>query len=255
MSFNVTHLTPRQYDFKDKPLFQYFYSQECKIQMTVESLAMNTVDLEADQVNCNLFIGFRLHPLPQVLMMDKAGIPRHFQHLDFEDKDFTMFTLTSLSLSEDSATNTVSMSLRLKRKVATELLTTFLPTILLLLITYTTTFFGKVMFGDVLAVNLTIMLVMTTIFTSKIEELPPTSDTKMIDIWLIFCLLVPFTEVVLSTAIEFLDCGSCQCCGKPAKEEENSGEVKNDKKEVDDSKAVKVHVSMDGRTSQQVSNY
>ena len=52
---------------------------------------------------------------------------------------------------------------------------------------------------------------MTTIFTSKIEELPPTSDMKMIDIWLIFCLVVPFTEVVLRTAIECMSC-SCQVC-------------------------------------------
>ena len=46
------------------------------------------------------------------------------------------------------------------------------------------------------------MLVMTTIFTSKIAELPPTSDTKMIDIWLIFCLLVPFSFALIQTAIE-----------------------------------------------------
>ena len=48
------------------------------------------------------------------------------------------------------------------------------------------------------------MLVMTTIFISKMEGLPPTSDTKMIDIWLILCQLVPFAEVVLLTAMEFL---------------------------------------------------
>ena len=39
---------------------------------------------------------------------------------------------------------------------------------------------------------------MTAIFTSKIEELPPTSDTKMIDI----CLLVPFAFTLIQTAIE-----------------------------------------------------
>ena len=55
------------------------------------------------------------------------------------------------------------------------------------------------------------MLVMTTIFTSKIEELPPTSDMKIIDIWLIFCLVVPFLEVVLRTAIECMNC-SCHIC-------------------------------------------
>ena len=48
------------------------------------------------------------------------------------------------------------------------------------------------------------MLVMTTIFISKMEGLPPTSATKMIDYWLILCQLVPFVQVVLVTALEFL---------------------------------------------------
>ena len=53
----------------------------------------------------------------------------------------------------------VYMAIKLKRKVVTELVTTYLPTILLLLITFTTIFFDKDLFGDVIAVNLTIMLV------------------------------------------------------------------------------------------------
>ena len=44
---------------------------------------------------------------------------------------------------------------------------------------------------------------MTTIFISKMEGLPPTSDIKMIDIWLILCQMVPFAEVVLLTAMEY----------------------------------------------------
>ena len=47
--------------------------------------------------------------------------------------------------------------------------------------------------------------VMTTIFISKMEGLPPTSATKMIDYWLILlCQLVPFAQVVLLTAMEYL---------------------------------------------------
>ena len=70
------------------------------------------------------------------------------------------------------------------------------------------------------------MLVMTTIFTSKIEELPPTSDMKMIDIWLISCLVIPFLEVILRTTIECLNC-SCEICeGKGAKNSKPYGEVK-----------------------------
>ena len=44
---------------------------------------------------------------------------------------------------------------------------------------------------------------MTTIFISKMESLPHTSDIKMIDFWLVFCQMIPFAEVVLLTAMEY----------------------------------------------------
>ena len=137
-------------------------------------------------------------------MTNVDSLPRFFDDLNPWDKELTMFTITKLEMKNDPNGNIVYMALKLKRKVATELLTTYLPTILLLLISYITIFFDKELFGDATQVNLTIMLVMTTIFTSKIEELPPTSDTKMIDIWLIFCLLgVPSAFSLIQTAIEY----------------------------------------------------
>ena len=159
--------------------------------------------------------------------MSKSSQPKQFEELSARDKDLTMFTIVKLSLNEEG--NLVFMALKLKRKVATELLTTYLPTILLLLITYTTVFFDKDLFGDTIAVNLTIMLVMTTIFTSKIEELPPTSDMKMIDIWLIFCLVVPFLEVILRTAIECVNC-SCHICEPEEADKDKDKAGKEDRK-------------------------
>ena len=107
----------------------------------------------------------------------------HESNSDDSHIDLTMFTVTNLTMTKTG--NMVNMALKLKRKVVTELLTTYFPTVLLLIITLVTIFFDKDLFGDHIAVNLTIMLVMTTIFTSKIEELPPTSDMKMIDVWLV----------------------------------------------------------------------
>ena len=144
------------------------------IRMTVESLAMNAVKLLADEVFV-LLVCSMSHDC-QVLMLDKASWAKQFKDLHPDDKDLTMFTITDLKLKEAMNTNMVYMTLKLKRKIATELLTTYLPTILLLLITFVTIFFDRNLFGDAIAVNLTIMLVMTTTFTSKIEELPPTSD-------------------------------------------------------------------------------
>ena len=132
--------------------------------------------------------------------MNKDNEAKDFKQLEFDDKDLVMFTITDLKL--EMKKDQVHMVINLKRKIQTELLTTYLPTVLLLITTYATTFFKPIYFEASLTVNLTIMLVMTTIFTSKIEELPPTSDTKMIDIWLIFCLLVPFAFTLIQTAIE-----------------------------------------------------
>ena len=153
-------------------------------------------------------------------MSNKLSEPKSFWDLNDEDKDLTMFTMSNLTLTRNDNRNMVSMTIKLQRKVVTELVTTYFPTILLLLITFTTMFFDKDLFGDTIAVNLTIMLVMTTIFTSKIEELPSTSDTKMIDIWLIGCLLVPFTEVVLRTILEVL--GNCDHCNGSEEKESST---------------------------------
>ena len=121
------------------------------------------------------------------------------------NSDMKLFQLVDWSLDYKNATEEdVHMKVKLKRKPKSELLTTFLPTVLLTMISFATSFFKPFFFEAALSVNLTTMLVMTTIFISKMEGLPPTSDSKMIDIWLIICQLVPFSEVVLLTAIEYL---------------------------------------------------
>ena len=141
--------------------------------------------------------------------------PKDFQELGDSDKDMNMFTMTDLRL--EKIKEQVHMMITMKRKIQMELLTTYLPTLLLLSISYATTFFKPEYFEASLSVNLTIMLVMTTIFTTKIAELPPTSDMKMLDIWLIFCLFVPFAFSIVQIAIEhFLDDNSNSDANRPA---------------------------------------
>ena len=142
----------------------------------------------------------------RIKMYNKEKTATDFENLRYDDKDLIMFTIKSLDLVHRNSSRPekgIMMRIVLKRKATMELMTTYLPTLLLLLLTFSGTFFKVELFGDAMAHNLTIMLVMTTIFTSKIEELPPTSDLKMLDIWLIFCQLVPFTEMVFLTAIDY----------------------------------------------------
>ena len=95
------------------------------------------------------------------------------------------------------------MTIVLRRKIMNEMMTTYLPSVLLILITYATTFFKPYFFEAALSVNLTTMLVMTTIFMTVMQMLPATAYVKMIDIFLIFGQLYPFSEVVLLTMMEY----------------------------------------------------
>ena len=143
----------------------------------------------------------------KVERLDRNLVSIHPKLLTMEQPlDMNLFTITDYALI---FTNTsidekrVSMKIVFKRKIMSEMMTTYFPSALLMLITFATTFFKPFFFEAALSVNLTTMLVMTTIFISKMEGLPPTSDTKMIDYWLILCQLVPFAEVVLLTGMEY----------------------------------------------------
>ena len=98
---------------------------------------------------------------------------------NFENIDLMLYHINGLDLGynddKNNATSGLRMKMSLKRKIMSEMMTTYLPSVLLLMITFATTFFKPVYFEAALTVNLTNMLVMTTIFTSVMDRLPTTS--------------------------------------------------------------------------------
>jgi hypothetical protein len=69
------------------------------------------------------------------------------------------------------------------------MLTTYLPTLLICLVSFSTNYFKAMFFEASVTVNLTSLLVLTTLFISVSNSLPNTAYIKMIDIWLIFNLV------------------------------------------------------------------
>ena len=92
----------------------------------------------------------------------------------------------------------------LARRLLSTILTVYVPTFLLNVISYATNFFKDFFFEAVVTVNLTAMLVLTTMFISTSTSLPTTSFIKMVDIWLIFNLFLPFFVVLLHTYMDTL---------------------------------------------------
>ena len=112
------------------------------------------------------------------------------------------------------------MEIVFKRRLTNELLTTYLPSFLLLLMSYATAFFKPIYFEASVTVNLSILLVTTTLFIrcanvmfpqiiyrytklySVMDKLPPTSYIRMVDIWLIFVQLYPFIQEIHNAFIK-----------------------------------------------------
>ena len=63
-----------------------------------------------------------------------------------------------------TSTNGLKMKIVFKRRLVNDLLTTYLPSFLLLLLSYATTFFKPIYFEAAVTVNLSILLVITTLF-------------------------------------------------------------------------------------------
>ena len=71
-------------------------------------------------------------------------------------------------------------------------------------VSFGTNYYGVDHFDAIVAVNLTAMLVMATLYQTVNDDLPTTSSLKMIDLWMLFALLVPFLEVILHTAMAWI---------------------------------------------------
>jgi hypothetical protein len=67
----------------------------------------------------------------------------------------------------------------------------------LLVISEVTLFFKENELQNSIALTLTVLLVMYTMYQSIIETATKTAYLKFIDFWLLFCLLIPFMTFVL----------------------------------------------------------
>ncbi len=95
------------------------------------------------------------------------------------------------------------VTVTLKRRVGNQLLNTYLPTSCLLIIIYLTHYYKIEHYDIRIMVGLTGMLVIASLFVSTSASLPRTSYMKMIDVWMLFCFLLPFFIVILHTVVEY----------------------------------------------------
>ncbi len=114
--------------------------------------------------------------------------------------DLTQYFVEDYTMAEITippGIHAVKVELTFGRRILSTILTTYLPTFLICLVSFATNYFKGFFFEAIVTVNLTSLLVLTTLFISVSNSLPETSYIKMMDVWLLVCLSVPFSEVLL----------------------------------------------------------
>lgn len=130
----------------------------------------------------------------------------------------------NFTLSSTNEQNGVKVDIILKRRLLNQILTIFLPTTCICICAFSTSFYMVIhleykttfssqkrlfffqpnVFNAIVTVNLSSLLILTTLFIGISNSLPRTSYVKLIDVWMIFCLMMPFADVILHTLLGIL---------------------------------------------------
>lgn len=147
-----------------------------------------------DTQKCNIIIS-NFHALKHVVNLKPGalqflGSPTLMQH---QVRNFTF-------IQHDK--NTIRVEITFQRMFFQHLCTTFLPSFCVLTIALCTVHFKAEHFKTSVPVAITSMLVMYTLHLAVSRSLPPTAYIKLIDVWILFHLIIPFLIFLLLFAVE-----------------------------------------------------
>ena len=109
-----------------------------------------------------------------------------------------------LNRTDDEGLKMLHVDIYLGRRLLSIILTVFAPTVILNIVGHSSNYFKEFFFEAVISLNVTVMLVLTTMFISVSNNLPKTAYIKMIDIWLLFNLIKPFNDILTTTYMDYL---------------------------------------------------
>ena len=91
----------------------------------------------------------------------------------------------------------------LGRNILSIFMVTYLPTILMNIINQSTNYINLAMKCEfIITVNITCMMVLTSIYISIATSLPPTASIKPVEFWLLFNLAYPFLIIIVNILLQ-----------------------------------------------------
>ena len=91
----------------------------------------------------------------------------------------------------------------MQRNPTNIILVTYLPTVLMNIINQAVVYLVSDSSQDlIITVNITCMMVLTSVYLSVSSSLPPTPNIKPVEIWLLFNVAYPFLVIVASCLLQ-----------------------------------------------------
>ena len=153
------------------------------------------------------------YPFDFQICMINVGIPYHLQKyvnlvpgtikFNGTNPSTAQFSFTSNEIKVEEYGAKINGIIELKRNPLYHVVLTYLPTFCISIMAIMTLYIDESHFEATIMVSLTSMLVMYTLFQSVSEDMPSTAYLKLMDIWLIFCLVLPFITFVIEVLWEF----------------------------------------------------
>ena len=176
------------FDGKDNKLtFLTVYTNDFKCKFQLEMYPFDTQTCTAVGVIRKLEEKYLVFIPKRIKMYGEVLLPQY--HV-------TSWKLMYRNMSRPSSG--ILVTITLKRRIVNELLTSYLPTTIILVIVYCTNYFKMSHFNTALTINLTSMLVLTTLFIGITNSLPRVAYIKVIQyvslIISVFSVLVFYSQ-------------------------------------------------------------
>ncbi|XP_037794283.1 gamma-aminobutyric acid receptor subunit delta-like [Penaeus monodon] len=135
--------------------------------------------------------------LPQAHESHVLLTPEEGQVLYLGAPTLTLYTVQNVRFTDGSGGSHVSVYFELHRRKGVIVMSTFLPSILLLMVSWATLFVRLDALNVRAMMSLTTLLVLYTFFSNLSRSLPSTASIKLIDIWFFFIIFLLFANIVI----------------------------------------------------------
>ena len=111
--------------------------------------------------------------------------------------ELSKYTVEEVRFSESSGGRLVSLEFALHRRQGIVVFSNFLPSAMLLVVSWATLFIRQEAINVRCIMALTTLLVLYTLFANMSQSLPSTAAIKLIDIWFFFIIFILFINIMI----------------------------------------------------------